>query len=124
LKDSYPTLTTKISKIYGKEILRTKKPIYSQNQKNGFIKCSEKIIKLQTKIQKEYDAVVALNELVECMFDCLVNAFGENISIGNLVSDYTFNDLLPRWLNDQGIMQWVESGIDFDFEDVETTSVH
>jgi DNA-binding MarR family transcriptional regulator len=124
LQDNYPTLTTKISKMYGKEILRTKKPIYSQNQKNGFIKCSEKIVKLQNKIQKEYDAVVALNELVECMFECLIKAFGENIGIGNLVSDYTFNDLLPRWLNDQAIMQWVESGIDFDFEDAESTSLH
>jgi len=117
LKDNYPLLTEHLKDLYGNIVLRRKNPSYSQKQINHFVRASRKLVKYRDDLEKEYAASISLASLAKYLIKSLKAAFEDNgIVTGHLSSDYTFNQVLPNYLEQQAVMDWVSSGVSFSKE--------
>jgi hypothetical protein len=99
---------------FGKKIRHTKHPRYSQKERNGFLLSANKLVGFREKLTKEYGTAPKISDLVDYLFSSLKWFFeGRPVHLGNLISDYTYEQILPTYLDENAIMDWIKVGAEF-----------
>jgi len=105
--DLYPELTKKIRALAALEFYHDKNYNFTNHEENKLRKASSKLFLFFSK-NKHKIHFVSKSEYAEILFKALKCKFKDGFSIGNLVSDYTFNVILPGYLKRIGCLKTQE----------------
>jgi len=113
-KGEYQDIAEKLMAEFGKKIRHTEYPRYTQKEKNGFLLSANKLVKYREKLKKEYGTAPKISDLVDYLFSSLKWFFEERpVHLGNLISNYTYEQILPSYLDKNAIMDWIKVGAEF-----------
>jgi len=102
-KELNPQLTIWLQQFYTDKVLLGQPKIFNQVEINKFIKGSNLLVSSMTNLRKRANLLTGPMEFCEYVVDALLNQFPrEQIQIGNISSEWTYTELLPRYLGKLG----------------------
>jgi len=102
-KELNPQLTVWLQQFYTDKVLLGQPKVFNQVEINKFIKGSNLLISSMTNLRKRANLLTGPMEFCEYTVDALLNQFPrEQIQIGNISSEWTYTELLPRYLGKLG----------------------
>lgn len=105
MEEKNPQLTAWIQKLYTDRILLGQPKVFSQVEVNKFIKGSNQLADSIHNLRKRANLITGPKEFCEYIFDALLSQFErDEIKPGNIASEWTYTDLLPRYLTKIGRM--------------------
>ncbi len=102
----YPRLTEGLKRSYFEKILDSQSRELSLPEEYKLSKAGILLQKTIENLQTKVRVPLNINEWCDYVVDCLMSTFGkENIVIGNLSSEWTYSEVLPRFLEKKGIIE-------------------
>lgn len=96
-------LTRRLKKLYIDNVMDSLSVSFNAKQERQFVLASNKLLKFKKQHRRKMRWGIADEELAEDLIKSLIDSFGKkSVSVGNLCSNYTFNTVLLKYLNEQG----------------------
>ena len=111
IEDKNPQITAQIRSWYVKAIRGKVSKEFTEKEANKFIEASNKMIEFYQKIKPRLSIPMTLREFTEECLNGLLkkkeNDINFKVEVGTLKSDYLYNDVYPKYLYDQAMVEEV-----------------
>lgn len=110
----HPEVTDRIEALYAKEVLGTKRADFTDRDHNVFAICTDRLMVYKAKVEEEYKTAIHPFLLADLLIEGLTESFSGTVTVGNLISNYTFHHLLPTKLAGSALMYQLQAGVKLD----------
>lgn len=102
-REENPQITEWLKKLYVEKILLGMERKFAPLENNHFIRGANLLFHSIPNLRQKANLTTGPREFCEYVLDALIKQFGKKgVKIGNVGSEWTYHDLLPRYLTDIG----------------------
>jgi hypothetical protein len=102
-EEKKPQLTKWLIKLYTDRVLLGQPKTFNQVEINKFVRGANLLSDSIEPLRKRANLTTGPYEFCECVVEALIKNWGRaEVKVGNIGSEWTYTDLLPRYLKDSG----------------------